>query len=303
YRRVVRGYAGADWNRAMSAARELELSDSADTLVHHAARLLAAEMYAARGDARAAAQWLADVAPVPAIAVMRAWVRVGALSRTGADRRATRLALRVSRRLRRAGLPEGLPLLLARAVRIAVFADDQDRAAELLREIELLRPHEAGTVEYESLLLARGLVHRDDRQLRTATDLTRERGDLPSLLASCLVVARFAEDPRPWLREAHDLATRCGAATLLERVRAVTRERGVPAPRASGRREAPAATERRVVKLIGEGLTNRQIALRLEISEKTVENYLTRLFARTGCRSRVELAAASLGGRLTHTAV
>ncbi|MZE79854.1 hypothetical protein GTY57_23605 [Streptomyces sp. SID5475] len=116
---------------------------------------------------------------------------------------------------------------------------------------------------------------------------------------SCLVIARFAEDPRPWLREAHALATRCGASSLLERVRAVTRERGVPAPRARGRREALAATERRIIELIGEGLTNRQIALRLQVSEKTVENHLTRLFARTGCRSRVELAAASLGGRLT----
>lgn len=302
YRRVVRGYAGADWTRAMSAVRELELTYAEDTLVHHAARLLAAEMHAARGDARAAAQWLADVAPVPGIAVLRAWARVGALSRTGADRRAARLALRLSRRLRGAALPEGLHLVLTRAVRVAVSADDQDGAVRLLRELELL-PHEAGTVEREGLLLARGLVHRDERQLRTATDLTRERGDLPALLESCLVIARFAEDPRPWLREAHALATRCGAATLLERVRAVTRERGVPAPRARGRREAQAVTERRVVELIGEGLTNRQIALRLDVSEKTVENHLTRLFARTGCRSRVELAAASLGGRLTHTEV
>ncbi|MFK0120494.1 LuxR C-terminal-related transcriptional regulator [Streptomyces sp. NPDC090994] len=301
YQRVVHGYAGADWTRAMSAVRELELSDTEDTLVHHAARLLAAEMYGARGESRQAAQWLADVAPVPGIAVLRAWVRLGVLSRAGDDRRAVRLALRVSRRLRLAGLPEGLHLLLTRAVRIAVFADDRDGAADLLQEMELL-PGEADTVAREALLLARGLVHRDERRVRPATDLTRERGDLPSLLASCVVVARFAEDPRPWLREAHTLATRCGASTVLERVRAVTRERGVPAPRAPGRREALAVTERRVIELIGEGLTNRQIALRLEVSEKTVENHLTRLFARTGCRSRVELAAASLAGRLTQTA-
>lgn len=34
----------------------------------------------------------------------------------------------------------------------------------------------------------------------------------------------------------------------------------------------------------------------MRISEKTVESHLTRLFDRTGCRSRVELAAARLQG-------
>ncbi|MGP2440544.1 LuxR C-terminal-related transcriptional regulator [Streptomyces sp. JW3] len=300
YRRVVHGYTGADWTQAMSAVRELELADCEDTLVHHAARLLAADMDAARGEPRQAAQWLADVAPVPGLAVLRAWVRIGLYSRTGHDRRAAPLALRVSRRLRAAGLHEGLHLLLTRAIRVAAFVDDHDGAADLLAEIELLRP-EAGPEAKESLLLARGLVRRDVRQARMATAMTKVRGDLPALLESYLVIARFAENPRPWLRDAHALATRCGAAALLERVREVTRERGVPAPRAPGRREDPAVTERRVVELIGEGLTNRQIALRLQLSEKTVENYLTRLFARTGCRSRVELAAASLAGRLTPT--
>ncbi|KPC78488.1 MULTISPECIES: helix-turn-helix transcriptional regulator [Streptomyces] len=297
YRRAVHGYIGADWSQAMSAARELELSDSQDTLVHHAARLIAADICGMRGEPRQAALWLADVAPVPRLAVMRAWVRIGALSRTGDDRRVAPLAVQLSRRLREAGLHAGLNLLLMRAVQIASFADDHDGATSLLDEFALLH-REAGTDTMEGLVLARGLVYRDVRLARAATDLTRNRGDLASLMESCLAIARFAEDPRPWLREAHGLATRCGASSVMGRVRAVTRERGVPAPRARGRREALAATERRIIELIGEGLTNRQIALRLQASEKTVENYLTRLFARTGCRSRVELAAASLGGRL-----
>ncbi|GAA2931945.1 LuxR C-terminal-related transcriptional regulator [Kitasatospora cinereorecta] len=297
YRRVVHGYIGAEWSQAMSAARELELCHSQDTLAHHAARLIAADICAVRGEPRQAALWLADVAPVPRLAVMRAWARIGALSRTGDDQRVAPLAVQVSRRLREAGLHAGLHLLLMRAVQIASFADDHDGATALLDEFALLH-RETGTDTTEGLVLARGLVHRDVRLARAATDLTRNRGDLPSLMDSCLVIARFAEDPRPWLREAHGLATRCGASSVMGRVRAVTRERGVPAPRARGQREALAATERRIIELIGEGLTNRQIALRLRASEKTVENYLTRLFARTGCRSRVELAAASLGGRL-----
>ncbi|MFE9724180.1 LuxR C-terminal-related transcriptional regulator [Streptomyces sp. NPDC005794] len=300
YHRVVRGYADAAWTQAMSAVRELELSGTEDTLAHHAARLFAADMCAARGEFAQAAQWLAAAAPARRLAVMRTWVRVGLAARTGDDSQAVRMALLAGPRLRQAGAQAGLCSLLSRAVRIAVLSDDHESAAELLAEIELLPQEDRADVR-ESLLLARGLVRRDLGDARSATDLTRERGDLPALLESCLAVARFAEDPRPWLREAHTLATRCGASVLLERVRVVTRERGVPAPRARGRRDALAVTEQRIIELIGEGLTNRQIALRLQLSEKTVENYLTRLFARTGYRSRVELAAASLSGRLTRT--
>ncbi|MBF8171668.1 helix-turn-helix transcriptional regulator [Streptomyces olivaceus] len=300
YHRVVRGYADADWTRAMSAVRELELSPAEDTLARHAARLLAVDMCAARGEFGQAARWLTAATRAPRLAVLRTWARVGLAARKGDDGQAVRVALLAGPRLRRAGLRTGLSILLSRALRIAVLGDDHEGAAELLAEIELL-PHEHHVDAQESLLLARGLVHRDPECAREATDLIRERGDLPALMESCLAVARFAPDPRPWLREAHALATRCGAAALLERVREVTRERGVPAPRARGRRDALAVTEQRIIELIGEGLTNRQIALRLRLSEKTVENYLTRLFARTGCRSRVELAAASLTGRLART--
>ncbi|NGO12182.1 helix-turn-helix domain-containing protein [Streptomyces sp. HC44] len=298
YRRVVRGYAGGDWSQAMSAVREMELSASRDTLVHHPARLFAAEICAARGEFRQATQWLADAAPVPRLAALRTWVEIGLLNRMGEDRRAVRLARQTCRRLRLAGVRVELDLLLIRGVRIAAFVDDHEAAEALLEEIEHVHREGAMTHTRENVFMARALVNRDVAHAQAAADLARGRGDRPSLMESALVVARFAEDPRPWLREAHELAAQCGASALLERVRAVTRERGVPAPRARGQREAPADSERRIIELILDGLTNRQIALHLQVSEKTVEYYLTRLFARTGCRSRVELAAASLAGRL-----
>ena len=57
----------------------------------------------------------------------------------------------------------------------------------------------------------------------------------------------------------------------------------------------------RIIDLVSGGHTNRRIATAVGVSEKTVESHLTRLLARTGCRSRVELAAARLEGRLTGT--
>jgi DNA-binding NarL/FixJ family response regulator len=44
-----------------------------------------------------------------------------------------------------------------------------------------------------------------------------------------------------------------------------------------------------VVRLVAEGLTNREISARLNLSENTVRNYLFRIFDKLGISSRVEL--------------
>ncbi|WP_328940961.1 response regulator transcription factor [Streptomyces sp. NBC_00250] len=48
--------------------------------------------------------------------------------------------------------------------------------------------------------------------------------------------------------------------------------------------------ERSVLELIGEGLTNRQIAKRLYLSEKTVKNHISRLLGKLGVERRVQAA-------------
>jgi two-component system response regulator DevR len=49
--------------------------------------------------------------------------------------------------------------------------------------------------------------------------------------------------------------------------------------------------ERRVLELIGEGMTNRQIAERLFLAEKTVKNYVTSVLAKLGMERRTQAAA------------
>ncbi|WP_114451457.1 response regulator [Halopolyspora algeriensis] len=49
--------------------------------------------------------------------------------------------------------------------------------------------------------------------------------------------------------------------------------------------------ERRVLELIGEGLSNRQIAERLFLAEKTVKNYVTAVLAKLGMERRTQAAA------------
>ena len=47
--------------------------------------------------------------------------------------------------------------------------------------------------------------------------------------------------------------------------------------------------EENVVRLVAEGLTNRQISAELELSEHTVRNYLFKIFDKLGVSTRVEL--------------
>jgi len=61
---------------------------------------------------------------------------------------------------------------------------------------------------------------------------------------------------------------------------------------------ALSAQEKRVLDLIGEGLTNRQIAERMVLSEKTAKNYVSSLLSKLGMQRRSQAAAlaARLGG-------
>jgi DNA-binding NarL/FixJ family response regulator len=67
--------------------------------------------------------------------------------------------------------------------------------------------------------------------------------------------------------------------------------------RLRGRRDKPGPLagltpqERRILELIGEGLTNRQIGERLFLAEKTVKNYVSVLFAKLGMQRRTQAAA------------
>jgi DNA-binding NarL/FixJ family response regulator len=51
------------------------------------------------------------------------------------------------------------------------------------------------------------------------------------------------------------------------------------------------ARERKILELIGDGLTNRQIGERLSVSVKTVKNYVSILFVKLGMKRRTQAAA------------
>ncbi|WP_267133956.1 LuxR family transcriptional regulator [Streptomyces sp. WAC 00631] len=96
---------------------------------------------------------------------------------------------------------------------------------------------------------------------------------------------------RDHLRDALVAFERCGAGAWAEQARAELRATG-EAGRAA---EAPAVAglltpqQLRIARCVAEGATNREVALRLSVSPRTVDHHLRNVFAALGIRSRVEL--------------
>jgi DNA-binding CsgD family transcriptional regulator len=94
------------------------------------------------------------------------------------------------------------------------------------------------------------------------------------------------------LEDASERFTTLGAPFLAEYARAAIGA-GEPSPKID--REAHLANttrrEREIASLVAEGLTNRQVAEKLVLSERTVEGHIANLFAKVNVNSRTQLAA------------
>jgi two-component system response regulator DevR len=81
-----------------------------------------------------------------------------------------------------------------------------------------------------------------------------------------------------------------GQSLLDPRVTSRVLERLRSGPKQDPRLASLTDQERRILDLIAEGLTNRQIGSRLGLAEKTVKNYVSSLLSKIGLRSRTQAA-------------
>ena len=104
-------------------------------------------------------------------------------------------------------------------------------------------------------------------------------------------------DARDPLRRALDLAQRTGAAPLAERARRELLAAGArPRRTALTGPDALTSAERRVAGLAADGLSNRQIAQHLFITQPTVETHLRHAFQKLGITSRAGLGYFKVSG-------
>jgi DNA-binding CsgD family transcriptional regulator/predicted negative regulator of RcsB-dependent stress response len=98
---------------------------------------------------------------------------------------------------------------------------------------------------------------------------------------------------REALREGLELAVECGAGVLARRAHEELVAAGAkPRRDPIASRSALTASELRVARMAAEGLTNREIAQALFLTEKTIEVHLTRVYRKLSIQSRSQLPRA-----------
>jgi DNA-binding CsgD family transcriptional regulator len=111
-------------------------------------------------------------------------------------------------------------------------------------------------------------------------------------------------DPAAWLREGLAFFEEAGHERIASACRALMRRSGAPVPR-KGRGDAAVPPHMRargvtsremdVLKLLGEGLGNREIGERLFLSARTIETHVASLMRKLDAGSRAELRQAAAG--------
>ncbi len=124
---------------------------------------------------------------------------------------------------------------------------------------------------------------------RTPTPFERARTEL--CYGERLRRARRRAEARERLRSALDAFERLGAAPWAERARTELRATGMAA-RKRDRTESEQLTtqELQVALKVATGATNREVAMALFLSPKTIEAHLGHVYSKLGLRSRTELA-------------
>lgn len=190
-------------------------------------------------------------------------------------------------------------LVLASLAEVALVAGDQCGAERWAGQLadEAAR----GSMPWARLLSGRlaARLTGDPAPAAAALALAEQEGLVVEAARGRALLGAIGVDPAANLVAAHDVFRRIGAEPELRAVVASMREAGITPPRPPrARGGALSETERELARLVHEGLTNRQIGRVLFLSPKTVEVYLSRVYAKTGCASRLELALALSEGRL-----
>ncbi|WLQ33282.1 AAA family ATPase [Streptomyces castrisilvae] len=173
----------------------------------------------------------------------------------------------------------------------ATRTTDPQVPAQLARCRALLAPPGEVAGRYEE-----ALAHHD----RAGGDFEHARTRL--LFGSWLRRRRRTREAREPLRDALVAFERCGARAWADRTSGELRAAGesVEAPdpaRGADPLAALTPQQQRIARCVGEGATNREVALRLSVSTRTVDHHLRNVFAALGVRSRTELARLLDGRR------
>ncbi|MCX5409607.1 LuxR family transcriptional regulator [Streptomyces sp. NBC_00335] len=163
----------------------------------------------------------------------------------------------------------------------AALGTDPQAPAQLARCRALIAPpDDTADALYALALTQHETVHGDFERARTQL-----------LYGKWLRRRRRPAEAKNRLRDALVTFERCGAPAWAEQTRAELRATGdAPAPAPAGGLALLTPQQLRIARCVAEGATNREVALTLSVSPRTVDHHLRNVFAVLGVRSRTELS-------------
>ncbi len=290
------------WDDALAFIPDLawDLQQSEATICEGLMQFVECEIYLERGQYRKASAVAATF--VPRIEGIRrstdtATARVElALGNVG---RARQMLEDGWSRVESTGLSGGVDVPLFALVETCMAAGDVAAAEHYLRLLDEFAALTASPLTGVRALLSRSMVKGDVEAARTASSYAGSLG-LPFLSAKArLLAAESGDDVADNLVAAYQVFDEFGALPWRQRAAAQMRIAGLQVPRQPATEgDELSQAESRLARMVSEGMTNNEIATVLNYSVKTIEVYLTRLYAKTHCRSRTELGVAVTRGEL-----
>ncbi|WP_267935513.1 LuxR family transcriptional regulator [Saccharothrix sp. S26] len=193
-------------------------------------------------------------------------------------------------------------VLLGRLVELELGCGRVGEARRVVERLEAVAADRVAPWTRTTVRRVVGVVERDGAVLREAVReaevgglvFEKARGQLALGLVEGGAVGSGAVEG---LLEAYGVFQRVGAHGLRRQAGARLKELGAKVPRARGRgRGVLTAAEENVARLVQQGMRNRDIAAALHYSPRTIEVYLSRIYAKLRVSSRLELARV-LDGR------
>ncbi|WP_328491955.1 LuxR family transcriptional regulator [Streptomyces sp. NBC_00414] len=267
------------------------ISDESTLVAHHAAAALATARRHGLLQAATLAEWASGRADLGRGRPFEAAARLGPLVRPGPD--GGHFAVRM--------------LAMPCYVEAAVQAGQRDEARAVVEEFALWAHFGADAQAPAQLARCRALVADADRADALYADAlsrhARAGGDFEPartrlLYGKWLRRRRRLREARACLRDALVAFERCGARIWADQTRAELRANGAAPPAArtgaaaarAGALDGLTPQQLRIARCVAEGATNREVALHLAVSTRTVDYHLRKVFAVLGVRSRVELS-------------
>ncbi|WP_328859558.1 helix-turn-helix transcriptional regulator [Streptomyces sp. NBC_00306] len=180
-----------------------------------------------------------------------------------------------------AGEPEDTATAVEEFAVWAAQGADPQAPAQLSRCRALLASAQETEALYDHALVRHELAGGDFERARTLL-----------LYGKWLRRRRRLREARGRLRDALFAFERSGALVWAEQTRAELRATGGAGPREQqpGPLACLTPQQLRIARCVADGATNREVALQLSVSPRTVDHHLRNVFALLGVRSRVELS-------------